>query len=219
MVGYHLLDEPSTPAAFADAVPLAGLDAWKIYLRLPVPSFSQDELMAEPVLSVHQHVVLGALAEFPSALASVRRSHGLFEDTPLCLMGGSMGGAAAQLVMAESGFAFHAAVLINPVVRLRDTIDGLSEHAYAWTAPSSAIASRLDFVARSRDISDIPLRFITGADDMPDAIVKPVGFAVDSLTALGATVDWKVIPAMAHAVTSPSAVDELAVEWFRRYLF
>jgi hypothetical protein len=43
-------------------------------------------------------------------------------------------------------------VLINPVVRLRDTIDGLAVvygASYTWTPPSAAFAERGDFVARA----------------------------------------------------------------------
>ncbi|MFG1996746.1 prolyl oligopeptidase family serine peptidase [Actinoplanes sp. NPDC048988] len=238
VVGYHLLDAPRTPSAFAAAVPLDGLDAWKIYLGLPLPTSDRDELRRllgeDAVLSLYQHVLFGALAEFPSALASIRRENGIADDVPLGMMGGSMGGAAAQLVMAESGYAAHAAVLVNPVVRMRDTIDALSvvhDNPYTWSSASSAVASRVDFVARSADIADAAIRFITGADDMPDVILNPVGAAVDALTASGATVDWKVVPDMAHALapqpgTDPApqtphaaAVDRLAVEWFDRYLF
>ncbi|MFF5080394.1 hypothetical protein ACFY36_25360 [Actinoplanes sp. NPDC000266] len=235
MVAYHLLDAPRTPQAFAAALPLDGLDAWKIYLRLPLPADNEEELwrlLAEDaVLEVYQHIAVNALAEFPSALAAIRREAGIASDVPIGLMGGSAGGAVAQLVMAESGFAAHAAVLVNPVVRLRDTIDALAAihgQNYTWSPASTAVASRLDFVARSGDISDAAIRFITGADDMPDAILKPVGAAVDALS--GATVDWKVVPDMAHALalepgTDPApqtqhaaAVDKLAVEWFRRHL-
>ena len=36
VVAWHLLDAPRTEAAFAAAVPLTGLDAWKIYFGLPM---------------------------------------------------------------------------------------------------------------------------------------------------------------------------------------
>ncbi|GAA0512948.1 hypothetical protein Ade02nite_96780 [Paractinoplanes deccanensis] len=238
VVGYHLLDSPRTERAFAAALPLDGLDAWKIYLRLPVPTTDRDELwrlVAEDVvLNVYQHVIFGALAEFPTALAAIRREAGIFEDVPIGLLGGSAGGAAAQLVLAESGFSAQAMVLVNPVVRLRDTIDGLADafgQSYTWGAESSAVAARLDFVGRAPEISDAAIRFITGADDRADAIIAPVGDAVDALSSAGATVDCHVVPDMAHALAwepgiepapqtpHAAAVDKLAVEWFQRYLF
>jgi hypothetical protein len=36
VVAWHLLDSPRTEAALAAAVPLAGLDAWRIYFGLPL---------------------------------------------------------------------------------------------------------------------------------------------------------------------------------------
>jgi hypothetical protein len=35
VVAWHLQDAPRTEAAFAAALPLAGLDAWRIYLGCP----------------------------------------------------------------------------------------------------------------------------------------------------------------------------------------
>jgi hypothetical protein len=50
VVAWHLLDPPRTEAAFAAAVPLRGLDAWRIYLGLPLsgsrmPPGGDEELM------------------------------------------------------------------------------------------------------------------------------------------------------------------------------
>jgi hypothetical protein len=65
VVAWHLLDSPRTPAAFAAAVPLAGLDAWRVYFGLPMtgarlPEGGEDELrrrvFADPVLELYRHV-------------------------------------------------------------------------------------------------------------------------------------------------------------------
>jgi hypothetical protein len=50
VVAWHLMDPPRTEAAFAAALPLAGLDAWRIYLGLPMcgarlPAGGFEELM------------------------------------------------------------------------------------------------------------------------------------------------------------------------------
>lgn len=242
VIGYHLLDAPRTEAAFAAAVPLRGLDAWKIYFGLPMsgarlPAGGREELwrlvMADPVLNVHRHVTLGALAEFPDAYAAVCADLGIADDVPLGVLGGSMGGAAAQLVLAEGGVDVRAAVLINPVVRFRATIDALSAHhgtTYTWTPESEAVADRLDFVRRAADLSKAAIRFVTGADDLADAILTPVGQAVPELDKQGATVDWQVVPGMAHALAdepgtepapqTPNAttVDHLATAWSSQHL-
>ena len=36
VLAWHLLDAPRTEIAFASAVPLSGLDAWRIYFGLPL---------------------------------------------------------------------------------------------------------------------------------------------------------------------------------------
>lgn len=231
VVGYYLLDGPNTATAFAEAVPLRGLDAWRIYFELPLsgarlPAGGVAELqrlvMADAVLNVHGPVALGALAEFPSAYETVRERYGIDADVPVGLMGGSMGGAAAQLVLAEGGIEAKAAVLINPVVRLRPTVEGLSAvygQSYRWSPESDAIAERIDFLRRAAELDGIPIRYITGADDMVDAILDPVAEVVAEMAKRGNDVDWSVVPEMAHAVTSQAAeVDRLAVEWFRRHL-
>ncbi|WP_433374035.1 prolyl oligopeptidase family serine peptidase [Actinoplanes sp. CA-142083] len=224
VVAYHLLGDPQTEEAFADAVPLTGLNAWRLYFGLPMsgkrlPRGGLEELiMEDAVRNVHRHVTLGALEEFPAAFAAAKEQLGIRDATRVGVMGGSMGGAVAQLVLAEGGVDITAAVLINPVVQFRNSIDALSRRhgqPYAWSAETDAVADRLDFVRRAADLRGAAIRFITGADDMVDAIIEPVSRAVPALETAGATVDWQVVPEMAHAVTSQAArVDSLASEWF-----
>jgi pimeloyl-ACP methyl ester carboxylesterase len=232
VVAYHLLDEPRTEDEFAAAVPLNGLNAWRIYFGLPMsgkrlPRNSPEELwrliVQDAVRNVHRHVTLGALEEFPAAFAAARAQLGIGDAGRVGVMGGSMGGAVAQLVLADGGVDIDAAVLINPVVRFRDTIDALSRmhgQPYAWTPETDAVADRLDFVRRATNLRGAAIRFITGADDRVDAIIDPVSRAVPALEAAGSTVDWQVVPDMAHAVTAVRAarVDRLASEWFAEKL-
>lgn len=241
VVAWHLLDAPRTEAAFAAAVPLAGLDAWRIYFGLPLsgarlPEGGYPELhrlvMLDPVLNVNQPVAAGAIEEFPAAFAEVRAQLAI-DNGPIGVMGGSMGGLAAQLAIAEGGADVRAAVLINPVVRLRATIDGLSAvhgMSYPWPPPAAAFAKRADFIARAAELADAAMLVITGENDSKDAILHPVDTYVAELQHLGVTVDRQVIPGMAHAVAdepgvepapqTPHAiqVDRLATTWFARYL-
>ena len=237
VIGYHLLDAPRTEVAFAAALPLDGLDAWRVYLGLPMSGSRLPDtdiwqlVLEDAVLNVHRHVVLGALDEFPGAFAAIRERFDINADVPIGLLGGSMGAAAAQLVAAEGRPVARVAVLVNPVVRLRDSINAIAaahDSAYPWSPPSKEIAKRLDFIARAADLEGVALRYITGADDSYDGFIGPVEKVVAELSARGATVDHQVVPGMAHALAeepgveaapqTPQAreVDRLAVDWFRR---
>jgi dienelactone hydrolase len=243
VVAWHLLDAPRTPAAFAAALPLDGLDAWKIYFGLPMsgsraPAGGMEELWRllgdDAVMNVHRHVALGAIAEFPAAFAAVRERLGFPADAPVGVVGGSMGGAVAQLAVAEAaGVDVRAAVLINPVVRLRALIDTMSAEfgdPYVWRPAADAVAERVDFVRRAGELTGASLRYVTGADDDVDAIIDPVAAVVAALSERQAQVDWQVVPGMGHALAeepgvepapqTPHAaqVDLLAVDWFRKHL-
>jgi len=74
VVAWHLMDPPRTEAAFAAALPLAGLDAWRIYLGLPMcgarlPAGGQDELMrlgyADAVLNLQGPIAAQGAEESP----------------------------------------------------------------------------------------------------------------------------------------------------------
>jgi hypothetical protein len=78
IIFWHLMDVPRSEAAFAAALPLGGLDAWKVYLRLPAFGARSlpggvDEVMKllatdAPGL-VHGPVHSQAAEEFPAAWA------------------------------------------------------------------------------------------------------------------------------------------------------
>ena len=84
VAAWHLVDSPRTERAFAAAVPLDGLDAWRVYFGLPLtgarlPEGGMDELrrrvFADPVLEAYRFIAGGAADEFPAALAAVREEH------------------------------------------------------------------------------------------------------------------------------------------------
>src|SRR6266567_2166224 len=108
VVAWHLMDPPRTEAAFAAALPLDGLDAWRIYLGLPMcgsrtPPDGQDELMRlgyeDAVLNIQGPVAAQAEREFGPALDGLHRELGI-GSRPIGLLGGSMGAAVAPLVIA-----------------------------------------------------------------------------------------------------------------------
>src|SRR2546430_7190047 len=81
VVSWHLMDAPRTETAFAAAVPLSGLDAWRIYLGLPLcgsrlPTGGWEEVMRlgyeDAVLKLIVPVVDQATGEVGRAIAGLR---------------------------------------------------------------------------------------------------------------------------------------------------
>lgn len=247
VLGWHLMDSPRTEAAFAAAVPLHGLDAWRIYLGLPMcgarmPAGGPEELMRlgfeDAVLNLQGPVTADAAAEFAPALAELRSQLPL-GNGPLGLFGGSVGAAAALLVMAETGVPVEAAVLISPLIQLRPGVDAMArqfEFSYPWSAQSLAVATRLDFVERAEDIAgqDEPaVLLVVGADDDQAGFADPAGRLRAALTQRYADprrVELVTIAGMGHALAeepglepapqTPHAgeVDRHAVRWFAQHL-
>jgi pimeloyl-ACP methyl ester carboxylesterase len=239
VVGWHLLDPPRTETAFAAAVPLDGLDAWRIYLGLPLcgsrtPPGGWDEVMRlgyeDAVLKLDTPVVYGAAEELGAAFDDLRRRLGL-DGGPVGVMGGSIGSAVAQLVVAEGDLDVRAAVLASPVVQLRRAVEAMERRfgvTYPWSKESNAVADRLHFVARADDIASRgrpALLLVVGEHDDPE-FREPAA----ELAAVMAGSALVTVPGMAHALadepgTDPApqtphaaAVDRAAVRWFQRHL-
>ena len=247
VVAWHLMDPPRTEAAFAATLPLDGLDAWRIYLGLPMcgsrsPAGGFDELMRlafqDAVLNLHGPVATQGAGEFPAALAELRSILDL-GDGPLGLLGGSMGAAIAQTVLADGAFAVAAAVLVSPLVQLQSVVDAMSRRydvTYEWSAASLAVARRLDFVARTEEIASHgqpAVLLVVGADDDEAGFHRPAAGLHESLAARYADPSRTAlvtIPGMAHALApepgvepapqTPHAaeVDRQAVAWLQHHL-
>ncbi len=227
VVAWHLMDPPRTEAAFAAALPLAGLDAWRIYLGLPMcgarlPAGGHDELMrlgyADAVLNLQGPIAAQGAEEFPAAFAELRNELDL-GDAPLGLLGGSMGSAVAQLVLTETGpgagVPARAAVLVSPMVQLRPAVDATGRRfgvTYPWGPASLAVAGRLDFVARAdelRSAGQPAVQLIVGADDDREGFLEPAQRLQAALVGRyddPARVDLVVVPDMAHALTDEPGV-------------
>ena len=247
VVAWHLMDPPRTEAAFAAALPLDGLDAWRIYLGLPMcgsrtPPGGADELMRlgyeDAVLHLHGPVTSQAAQEFEAAFADL---HGQLDlgDGPIGVLGGSVGAAVAQLVLAERDVEITAAVLVSPMVQLRAAVEAMGRRfgiTYPWSQRSSEVARRLDFVARADEIArrgDPAVLLVVGGDDDPDGFREPAVRLRSALTRRYGDprrAELVVVPEMAHALAdepgvdpapqSPAAgeVDRHAVRWLRRHL-
>ncbi|TKK90728.1 alpha/beta hydrolase [Herbidospora galbida] len=213
VVAWHLLDAPRTETAFAAAVPLRDLGhAWRFYLGLPLsgaraPEGGLEALMrGDVVLDAHWPIVSGAAAEFPAAWADLRERFGIGHDR-VALMGGSVGAAAAQLVLAEGGFDVPAIALLSPVTRLRAVIDELSVHygmTYDWSPPASEVASRLDFPARADDLGSAPMLIVVGGDDLAGAFRTPAEALVAMRTA---PTELVVLAGMGHALADEPGLE------------
>jgi pimeloyl-ACP methyl ester carboxylesterase len=229
------MDAPRTEAAFAAALPLEGLDAWRIYFGLPLfgsRSPGDEEVMrrafAEPVLQMHDPVNADAVAELPAAFAAVRAEHGI-GDGPVGVLGGSAGAGVAGGVALAGDVSVRAAVLVSPLVQLRPAVAYLGRlfgRPYEWTPESDAVADRMDLVARADELGDLPVRLVVGEEDDADAFLHPAEALVKALP-VG---DVVTVPGMGHALAeepglepapqTPHAaeVDAHAVAWFRQHL-
>ncbi|MFW6090716.1 MAG: prolyl oligopeptidase family serine peptidase [Actinomycetota bacterium] len=247
VVAWHLMDAPRTEAAFAAALPLDGLDAWRIYLGLPLsgarlPEGGYDELMRlgyeDAVLNLQGPVTAQAAAEFPAALDELRDRLGL-GGGPVGVLGGSVGAAVALLAVTDSDVAIDAAVLVSPLVQLRAAVEAMGRQfgvAYAWSDESLRVAERLDFVARAAEVAragEPAVLLVVGEDDDPDGFQRPAAELRDALAKEyrdGDRVDLVSVPGMAHALaeepgTEPApqtlqaaTVDAHAAGWFQRHL-
>jgi dienelactone hydrolase len=247
VVAWHLMDPPRSEAAMAAALPLAGVNAWRVYLGLPMfgaraPAGGPDEIMRlaaeDYVLKLFGPAVEQAAAEAPSAVDALREQ--LSIDTgPVGLVGGSAGGAVALLLLAESQVPVGAAALVNPVVKVRSAVEAgerMYNVSYSWTEKSGAVADRFDFVERAAEIGkrdpQPSVLLVGGAEDDPGYRAALAGLR-DALAGHYAEPDrvgFVSVPGMAHAIAEEPGmeaapqtaeakeVDEAVTAWFQRYL-
>lgn len=242
VVAWHLLDAPRTERALAAAIPLAGLDAWRVYLGLPLsgsrlPAGGFDEVMRlgyeDAVGNLLGPVHDGAASEFGAAFAALGERLS-FDPGRVGVMGGSIGAAVAQTVLADEsrGFVVRAAVLLSPVVQLRRAVEANERTfgvTYPWSEASHAVADRLDFVARAAELAATPILAVVGGGDDP-AIRGAADGLVVALRGDGGSAQLVVVEGMGHALaeepgTDPAPqtahagiVDRHAAAWFARYL-
>jgi pimeloyl-ACP methyl ester carboxylesterase len=247
VVAWHLMDPPRTEAALASALPLDGLDAWRVYLGLPLhgsrfPDGGVEELMRrgyeDAVQNLYGPVSTQAAEEFAPAYAELRERFG-FRDGPIGVLGGSLGSAVAQLVVADGadgagGADVAAAVLVSPVAQLREVVTAVGRQfgiSYPWSEPSEAIAERMDFVARADEVAACPATLIVvGEEDDEEGFRLPAARLHDALGQRSVAAELVLVPGMGHTLAEepgiepapqlPAAaeVDRLAVGWFSDHL-
>lgn len=240
VVLWHLLAPPSSPEAFAAALPLAGLSAWRVYLEVPMtgarlPAGGVAEIgqraREDFVLQLHAPITRQGAAEFPAALAEVRAQLGA-PSGPVALVGGSQGSAiAAQVALdttREAPGTLAGLVLLSPVIQLRSVVDALAEQfgtPYTWGPESAAIAEQMDLVARAGELTT-PLQIVVGTEDDTAGFVLPARRLHDRLP----DSELLEVEGMGHALAegpgdqptpqTPYAVevDRAVSTWLRRVL-
>src|SRR4029450_13668403 len=112
------------------ALPLRGLDAWRVYLGLPLsgsrlPAGGLDAFFAlgytDAGMKVDGRTVQQAVDEFPSAFAELRRRHGLAE-WPIAVVGASVGALVPLTVAAPGPPPVSAIALVSPALRLASVV-------------------------------------------------------------------------------------------------
>jgi pimeloyl-ACP methyl ester carboxylesterase len=243
VVVWHLHDPPRSETAMAAALPLGCVDAWRVYLGLPLsgrrlPPGGLDAFFAlgyeDAVLKLYGPTVRQAVGEFPHALAELRRLHGVGRGA-IALVGASIGALVAATVVAAGEPAVAALALISPALRLEQVV-AMNERRFAvtypWSDEARAVAAELDFVTRAPELAGrkVPTLLVVGADDDKDGIIHPAEQLRDTLTDHRVDASLVRIPGMAHALTdepglepapqtaSAAAVDEAVTRWLTTHL-
>jgi dienelactone hydrolase len=234
IVTWHMLDAPRSDAAFAAALPMNDLPAWRVHLGMPMCGArmvdgTMDaglELMRKDVLmSVLYPFVEQATEEFPAALASIRAQLPV-DDGPIGVLGGSLGGAVALRILADTDIPVFAGAVVNAAVRLRSVVD-LFPGDYPYDAESEKAVDSLDFLTKAADLARrAPLLVVSGELDHP-------GLRADALQlvdAAGDRAELLSVPGLAHPLADEPgiepapqlpqarAVDAGLTTWFRRHL-
>ena len=243
VVTWHMLDAPRTDAAFAAALPMAGVPAWRVHLGMPMcgarmvdgrVDTALELMRTDPLLAFLAPIVRQAVDEFPAALAALRAQLPV-DDAPIGVLGASLGGAVALEVLISRLAPISAVALVNPAARVARAVALIEAGfgvTYPWTAQARATADELDFVARAADVPEHPLLLVSGERDDP-ALRTDAADLVDALRTRSAhpdQVELTTVPDVAHALAeepglepapqlpAAKAVDEILTQWFRRQL-
>ena len=234
IVTWHMLDAPRSDAAFAAALPMNEVPAWRVHLGMPMCGArmvdgSMDagvELMRKDVLMAFLYpFARQAAEEFPAALASIRAQLPV-DDGPIGVLGGSLGGAVALRILAETDISVFAGAVVNAAIRMRSVVD-LFPGDYPYDTESENAVDSLDFVAKAGTIAGrAPLLVVSGELDHPALRTD----ALDLVDAIGQGSELLSIPGLAHPLADEPgiepapqlplarAVDAGLATWFRRHL-
>jgi pimeloyl-ACP methyl ester carboxylesterase len=216
IVTWHMLDAPRSDAAFAAALPMHGLPAWRVHLGMPMCGARMVDgtmdaglalVQKDPLMAYLHPFVEQATEEFPAALAAIRAQLPV-DDGPIGVLGGSLGGAVALRVLADTRTPIFAAAVVNAAIRMRSVVD-LFPGDYPYDQESEQAVDNLDFVARAEAIAGrAPLLVISGERDHPALRTD----AKDLVAAVGEGAELQSIPELAHPLADEPGI-EPAPQW------
>ncbi|MGA6162984.1 alpha/beta hydrolase family protein [Amycolatopsis magusensis] len=233
IVTWHMLDAPRSDPAFAAALPMHGLPAWRVHLGMPMcgarmvdgrPDAVVELIQKDPLMSFLYPFARQAFAEFPAALASLREQLPV-DDGPIGVLGASLGGAVALRVLAETDTPIFAGALVNAAIRMRSVVALFP--GYSYDAESEKAVDSLDFLPKAGVVAErAPVLVVSGELDHADLRQDALTFA----GALGERGELLSIPDLAHPLAEEPGlepapqlprtreVDAGLTDWFRRRL-
>jgi pimeloyl-ACP methyl ester carboxylesterase len=243
VIVWHMHDPPRSERAMVAALPLPRLDAWRVYLGLPLsgsrlPAGGLDAFFAlgyeDAVLNLYAPTVQQAADEFAAAFAELRRQHDVAE-APIAVVGASIGALVALSVVASGELSVSAIALVSPALRLASVVEANERRfavTYPWSEPSRNVATDLDFVARAREVARLraPTLFVVGAEDDAQGIAGPAEELAAALVNEDVEAEVTRIPEMGHAIADEpgldpapqtavaAAVDDVVSAWLQRHL-
>lgn len=178
---WHGFGPPASAEDLAGALPLDGLEAWKVYPDLPLfgrrlPWDGPRELgrrqADDYLLRLLWPVMEEAVSELPAVVEALHERLGELWDGRLALAGFSAGATAVLLALAERRADVRAAVAIGALPDARSSVEAFEAEtglAYDWSPEARRVAEHLDFRGRASEIvAATPppsLLLVHGADD------------------------------------------------------
>ncbi|CCH31562.1 hypothetical protein ABZ816_04700 [Actinosynnema sp. NPDC047251] len=203
---WHLIGEPATPQDMAKALPLTGVDAWRVYLPLPAPPQTGDA-----VTDFYAPLVTTAVDQVAPVVAALRAELGC-DDGPVDLVGGSAGGHIALLTALDAVVPVRRVAALNPAVSaqavVQASIDAGLLASYDWTPAATEAARPLDVLARADQLR-APLLVVRGEHEYP--AFRPVQDRLHAAVPGSKLVDVPDLPHM--LVTQLDVVEREVVTW------
>lgn len=237
-IGLVVAFDPGPPEgleAFARALPLPGVGAWKAYLGLPLVGYRQPSGGVEEIarrqrsdflLELLWPALNSSVSDLPFVVSDLRTHLDLAADAPLAILGSSAGGLAVLLALADRPLPVTAAVVIGAgpdarvAVAAAERAFGISYH---WTPAAKACARRLDFRNRASDIArgTPAVLVLRGAEDdvIPAAGIEQLDAALRPYYArVPDRLRIETLTGVAHGLDADGRVADMVDEWLCEHL-